>query len=60
LSNDEWTRRAIKSANEYVYDYLLTHPCVYCGNANVLTLTFDHVRGKNILTFRRWLVRDAL
>lgn len=45
LSNDEWTRRAVEAAKEYVYEYLATHPCVDCGNNNVLTLTFDHVRG---------------
>jgi hypothetical protein len=45
LSNDEWTRRALENAKEYVYKYLLAHPCVDCGNNNVLTLTFDHVRG---------------
>jgi hypothetical protein len=45
-SNDEWTRRAVETANEYLYQYLLTHPCVDCGNTNILTLTFDHVRGQ--------------
>jgi len=44
-SNDEWTHRAVESGREYVYNYLLEHPCVDCGNSNVLTLTFDHVRG---------------
>lgn len=44
-SNDEWTRRAVETAKEYVYEYLSTHPCLDCGNNNVLTLTFDHVRG---------------
>lgn len=44
-SNDEWTRRAVETAREYVYEYLSTHPCVDCGNNNVLVLTFDHVRG---------------
>jgi len=45
LSNDGWTRRAVETAKEYVYKYLLGHPCVDCGNNNVLALTFDHVRG---------------
>lgn len=43
-SNDEWTQRAVETAREYVYEYLSTHPCVDCGNNNVLVLTFDHVR----------------
>ncbi len=45
-SNDEWTRRAVETARKYVYEYLSSHPCVDCGNNNILTLTFDHVRGE--------------
>ncbi len=44
-SNNERTLLAIESGREYVYNYLLEHPCVDCGNNNVLTLSFDHVRG---------------
>ena len=60
LSNDEWTRRAVETAKEYVYKYLLAHPCVDCGNNNVLTLTFDHVRGARNLVFLRWSVEAGL
>ena len=44
-TNNERTRLAIESGREYVYNYLLEHPCIECGNSNVLVLTFDHVRG---------------
>lgn len=30
-------------AHNYVIDYLLTHPCVDCGETNPLVLDFDHV-----------------
>jgi hypothetical protein len=29
-----------------VYEYLLSHPCVDCGIANPVVLTFDHFRDK--------------
>ncbi len=28
----------------YILSYLITHPCVACGESNVLVLEFDHVR----------------
>lgn len=31
---------------EYIRDYLLEHPCVDCGNPNIIVLEFDHVRGE--------------
>jgi hypothetical protein len=30
----------------YVNEYLRQHPCVDCGNNNIIVLEFDHVRGK--------------
>ena len=29
-------------ANQFLQAYFATHPCVDCGNANLLVLTFDH------------------
>jgi hypothetical protein len=34
-----------ETAREHVYDYLLKHPCVDCGEDNPVVLTFDHMRG---------------
>lgn len=28
---------------KYIQDYLLSHPCVDCGNSNIIVLEFDHI-----------------
>lgn len=33
-----------KISREYVFDYLTTHPCIDCGENNILTLEFDHIK----------------
>lgn len=40
-------RRAalIDRNRDYIFGYLSTHPCVDCGEARIMALEFDHVRG---------------
>jgi hypothetical protein len=42
--------------HKWIGDYLLAHPCVDCGNKDILVLEFDHVTGNkdfNIVEFAR-------
>jgi len=37
-----------KEAQEWIVQYLASHPCVDCGETDLVVLEFDHVRGKKI------------
>lgn len=40
------TRRIMPYKRKQLFEYLKTHPCVDCGETDILVLQFDHVRGK--------------
>ena len=40
------SRKYIEECRDLVYNYLLEHPCVDCGETNPIVLQFDHQRDK--------------
>lgn len=48
---------ANQRAKEFVCNYLDTHPCVDCGEADIVVLDFDHVCGEKILDVSKMISR---
>lgn len=46
----KWEQMQRQRIQPNIMNYFKSHPCVDCGEKDVLVLTFDHVRGKKEFT----------
>ena len=46
IRNKKHNQGKNKDTRAYVFEYLKKHPCVDCGESNVLALEFDHIHSK--------------
>jgi len=51
------TRRRMLEDRKFLLDYLSSHPCVDCGQTNIIVLEFDHVSGNKKYKVAKMVMR---
>jgi 5-methylcytosine-specific restriction endonuclease McrA len=57
LSEDAWRRKQIHRVRiqDWMCEYLETHPCVDCGETDIVVLEFDHVTDDKVADINRMM-----
>lgn len=50
--------KRLSKARQFVIDYLTSHPCIDCGEKDIVVLEFDHVSGIKIENISNMMSND--
>lgn len=67
VKNSTWRKKVAHDSRQvtsqrnqrYVLEYLSTHSCVDCPEADVIVLDFDHVRGTKVMDIAHMMSNDS-
>lgn len=52
----KWDKKRINLLQKFVWEYLLIHPCIDCGETDIVVLQFDHL-GNKLASIAHMIIR---